>query len=474
MKNNWKITVCLFKQPVFKFLILVTLLFAIYSALIYGGPIPHVFEACLTPFITGWSTAFLMLLITFISVYVTSYLKEFTILKTRFKNPMKEFENLSVYIGLSILIFIFIYMVTIIAIVILTHGLSTENSLYNIKNIGVYLPWFYIRYIIIIMIYGLLIGIISYKLPKLFSLVLGTIISFSILFYTQNPFVTINNIWELKLYFGNYFFIIKYSDFFTEIACSSLYILLLAILYCILKKVIINMTKNRIITQIKLLKKDISTLKTYKRKLFISLFLVFLTVIIIKIILKNPVDTNFYQEILGLNFINSSNIIIIAATLLYITFFIYLSMYLLCEDLLYQTEHYFLRMNTKEWYRSKLINILTITSAIKLIMHLIASIIFYIANHSLPTNTISFFIIDIVFTLLLQSLTFLIYMANKKQRLIYIPIVIIILFATELTIVKTNVYHNVFIIITTLGTIAYIYKLCSSKKVYLLEKRRHH
>lgn len=472
MKNNWKIIACLLKQPTFKFLIATTLVFSIYSALIYAGPIPHVLEACLTPFITSWSTVFLMLIITFVSFYTTSYLKNLTILKIRFKNQFQEFETLSIYMVLSTLVFILIYLIAIITIVILTHGFSIGNALYNIKNIGLYLPFYLIRYVIIITIYGLLIGIISYKLPKVFALIIGSITTLSLLFYTQSPFTIINNIWNLKLYFGNYLSIVQYSDFFTEVACSSLYIILLSLLYCLLKKIILSMTKSKGLVQLELVKRDILSLKIYKKKLLLSLFLVFLLAIITKLLLKLPIDTTFYQEILGLNFINSSNIIVLASTLFYFVFFIYLAIYLLSQDLLYQTEHYFLRMNVKDWYSKKLINILIITSAIKLIMYLIATIIFYIANHSLLPNIGILLMMDIIFTTLLQSLIFLIYIAKGNHKVLSIILLVITIWITRLTITKGTIYHNISIIAITAVILCYIYKICTKQKSWILEKKK--
>lgn len=473
LKNKYPIITFILNQQLFKILLLIVILYAIYAGFIYGNTSLDTVDTLLINFSTLWSTIFIFLIITIISVSITKILKEMSVFKIRATNKSKEISQIVKYVVICSFIYLFIFCFLQIIIILFTHGFVRSDSpyvdLYGLPSL--YFLFFLIRYIVITILYAILVTCFAYLLPRFITIPLFIIVAFSLYFYSYDFYKVAVDLFDTKLYIGYYYSIVPYGSFITEVFCSSFYILLLSFLYLLIKKIFFSpfMTNIRILPVI--LKNDFLSLKNNKKKLILVFLCFIIFLAIFRLVTNTYYDDSFIYYLFGLKMDQNTDIVSIFMFLIYIFTFIYIAYYLFVKDIIYQVSNYFLRMNSSTWYLYKSLSILIITIVLKLIYYLLLSIIVFYFTGSI-SNIWFYFIIDIVFTTFLQQALILIGYTRIFLKIITIGIVIITFLYVGISII--DIGSKVWLLLGIIILFIILFFVECQNKNYLLFEREVH
>lgn len=472
MKTNNITTKYILKQKNIKILFIILILYSIYSAFVNGRSTPNTVDSILLSFINIWSNIFMLLTVSIGSLSITRTLEDMTIFKIRNKNKAEEMESISRQVAIFTILFTTLYSLIQIILIIITHGFNNNEPYILAYNIPyIYCIFFIIRYIVIITLYALIVSSLTPLLPQAISILIFGVGAFLLYMYPYNFNVTINNLFETKLYIGYYFSILSYGNFSNEIFCSSFYIIILLLGYMLIQKFIFS-KKDILIKLNKLyliLKNDINTIKNDLKKYIISFILIIFGVYIFKTLTKSFYDNNSLYQILGLNFNNSTDIISIFLSLAYIFTFIYISFYLFFKDILYQTSNYFLRIKFDSWYIYKTFTTMLITISIKILYYIAIFIISLILSIEL-NNIWLFFLYDCIITFFIEQSFILIYISSPKIKLISLIYIIFILSSSGISVVLLGNKIVLYIIGLLISSSLMIWN-CKKNKNLLFERK---
>jgi hypothetical protein len=193
----------------------------------------------------GWYCALFLLLIMFNSFNIFSELEKNYSILIRYEN-IGEFyrKSFKTILYIDIIIFIITVLFNLLAIYFNVSGnMGFDDFLfYNIKDIT-YLVFYSFRFFIICYIISI-ISILIYKLLGKTYSVLFIALSSMLLTGGVSNTSPITSVFDLRLYHGFYFSIIKYSGFIFEICMSLLYISILLVVCNILYSLIIKYKKG--------------------------------------------------------------------------------------------------------------------------------------------------------------------------------------------------------------------------------------
>lgn len=459
MKNKATLLNYLINQSLIKGLLVTVIIYAICGAFIYGRASSNTTDALLYVFTTPWSNIFILLVVTLLAVKVTKTLKAMTIFSIRMKTKRQELEWIAKEVIFCTILVLTIYCFLTIVSVLITHGFNLSDPFLKLYGMPfLYVIFFIIRYVIIVSLYALIVTLFTYSLPPLFSILLILTIVFSLQLYSYDYNTVINSLFSTKFYIGYYFSIVPYGSFFTEIFCSSFYIIILELFYLIMKKIMLSRVLKLNVLKV-ILKNDILALKNNKKK-YLMTFLISIIIFNIFMVLTNRgLGSDFIKEILGLKIDEKIGIMSFSVYLLYTFTFLYLGFYLFSKDIIYQLDTYFLRMKLQHWYLYKVAVITILTIVIKASYYLIVTILTLIITKQ-SINLVHYFIIDIIFTTFLQQLLIYFYYTKSIVKLLGILASIILLIITGISIVamESAVYILSIGVILNIGSLFYLTK----------------
>lgn len=243
MKNDLKLIISLLQNTRFKVTIIIITLLS-FMAFGYITKEVTLINGIYDTFTWNFFIMVLLFLFIFNSYNILTELTKNYEFLLRMKNYKEFFSKMTKFIFVSNLIIYLIVIALVLIIAILRTGMNTRVDLikyYNISNL-VYLIFHLIRsYIILNMIVVVLMSI--YKLIKEeIVVIISGLIPLSIVALT--PLMKereITKIYNIPLYYGEYFIKNNYGSFTFEIFSSILFIILLIIL----SKILIEITSKK-------------------------------------------------------------------------------------------------------------------------------------------------------------------------------------------------------------------------------------
>lgn len=244
IKYNFFLILLLVKNNKLKMNILFVCILTIFAANLIYDSSSSLWNSLLGVMSWGWYCALFLLLIMFNSFNIFTELEKKYNILIRYEN-IGEFykKSFKIILFVDIIIFLITVLFSLLVSYFSVSRMSFDNYLfYNIKDI-LYLAFYLFRFFTISYILSV-IAILIYKLlGKTYSVLFITLSSMLLTGGVTNTSL-ITSVFDLRLYHGYYFSIIKYSGFIFEICMSLLYISILLVICNILYILIIKYKKG--------------------------------------------------------------------------------------------------------------------------------------------------------------------------------------------------------------------------------------